>query len=753
MAAKDAPEMPRWSLATILGLLGLALAALALKLPWRGGSAFAFATGTTALGHLVVAIAAAVRHPRLPALWRIQSALTIAYVGFIGWGLLSSAWYIDSIFKGLGAGVAAGLVVVFVAVTFPLIPTAIWGLIATHRPSRKAKVGAGLGLLLIVGVALGGRASIAAATVGQTLANPSDAATLEAALASLNPKAWPQHRGPNPSLGTAHTMRCEQPPGPDVRTALVAFVGLERGRRWAQHRCLQAPDATTLGAAITALLDREAQGGFVRVDLITERIPLDPKALPIVDSLALRPGLDGACSENTCLAPWQLVVLDVFNLHAPVPGVGDARLGAALSLLEHHLGGPITRIATTGWVLGPKTHPMRIARNQTPDAELTPEALERATTSAARYVYRAQQKDGRFRYTVNPFTGRVVQDDLSIPRQAGTTLAVCELADHGGVTPVVVRRALDGLAKLEQRIPLDGKPGHGGVLRNQPGGPGPTERMGPTALGLAAFLRCHRYVGTQYDGLIGRLARVLMHQQRPNGSFAHHVNLHDGTPAARKGSIYVDGQVVLGLSLLERRLETPPKTPAVFPAHDAVREAVARAMDFFGTDYWPRFIRPIGFIEENWHCIAAAASLEHHRHDAYERFCLDYVTFKSRFIHAPGTVRDDLVGGYGFGNIVPPHNTATAGFGEAAASALRILQARGEDTRAVEDHLRPALTYLLRNQWREDRCFACSQRGFIVGGFSEHPASGRIRIDYVQHAWSALGHGGRALGLLETPTP
>jgi hypothetical protein len=37
----------------------------------------------------------------------------------------------------------------------------------------------------------------------------------------------------------------------------------------------------------------------------------------------------------------------------------------------------------------------------------------------------------------------------------------------------------------------------------------------------------------------------------------------------------------------------------------------------------------------------------------------------------------------------------------------------------------------------------------IVGAFSEHVGSPSIRIDFVQHAMAALGHGGRALGLLD----
>ena len=55
--------------------------------------------------------------------------------------------------------------------------------------------------------------------------------------------------------------------------------------------------------------------------------------------------------------------------------------------------------------------------------------------------------------------------------------------------------------------------------------------------------------------------------------------------------------------------------------------------------------------------------------------------------------------------------------------------------------------FLLRNQWRRDDCFACNPKVRIDGGFSEHMASPRIRIDYVQHAWAAMGHGAEAIEL------
>ena len=65
-----------------------------------------------------------------------------------------------------------------------------------------------------------------------------------------------------------------------------------------------------------------------------------------------------------------------------------------------------------------------------------------------------------------------------------------------------------------------------------------------------------------------------------------------------------------------------------------------------------------------------------------------------------------------------------------------------------DEAMRLALRFLLRQQWDEVSCFACVRDQHVLGGFAEHLASPHIRIDYVQHAWAALGHGGRELGLV-----
>jgi hypothetical protein len=153
-------------------------------------------------------------------------------------------------------------------------------------------------------------------------------------------------------------------------------------------------------------------------------------------------------------------------------------------------------------------------------------------------------------------------------------------------------------------------------------------------------------------------------------------------------------------------------------------------------------------MEENWHCLAARAALPHHRHDGYEQFCVDYVRWKTRLVlDETDGVDPDLVGGYGFGNVVLPWSAGSATFGEAAAAALVIADARGLPRDPIQSRLRLALGFLVHQQWKDAECFACSASHPIAGAWSEHPGSPPIRIDFVQHAMGALGHGGRALGL------
>ena len=111
------------------------------------------------------------------------------------------------------------------------------------------------------------------------------------------------------------------------------------------------------------------------------------------------------------------------------------------------------------------------------------------------------------------------------------------------------------------------------------------------------------------------------------------------------------------------------------------------------------------------------------------------------------TSEPNFVGGYGISDLFPPRNTATAGLGEALNAAIAIKIKRGMPVDEDKTRLRDLVTFLLRAQWSEAGCYACRSPEQVQGGFSQMLASPSIRIDYVQHAMAAIGHGGKLLEL------
>jgi hypothetical protein len=350
----------------------------------------------------------------------------------------------------------------------------------------------------------------------------------------------------------------------------------------------------------------------------------------------------------------------------------------------------------------------------------------------------AQRPEGSFRYLLDPFSGRTDDRAVNLPRQAGTLFALCELLP----SPETTLAATRGLAQLES---FEKRAGTVSALSDDPA----LAELGRTALPLIAFVTCREHVGDRHDALIGRLAKYMLAMQRPNGSFFPQMELPQGTPSGRHEPLYAAGQAVLSLVLVEQLRRDHPRPQ--WPAKILLASAVSRAMAHYGRVYWPRPLRSLFYLEENWHCLAARAALGSHRDDEYEKFCLDYVRFKQRLIlEAQSGTSPEHVGGYGLSNMFPPHSTATAGFGEALAAAIAVAHKRGLDLHEQQTTLRSVLGFVVRQQWTTQNCFACAANAEAVGGFSESAASPSIRIDYVQHAMAALGHGRRALALQTT---
>ncbi len=747
--------LPRWSVAGLSLVVALVCLWAATKLPWSDDWTL-FAVMTTGLGvaHLSGAVIAASGSALRARAWRVQALVAFVYLAYITWNLVRTASYVAELYGGLGRGVAVSLGLVWVIVFAFTVPLSVWGLVCTGGV-RATRSGAIAGILLVLGGAAGVLHTREAAAA--TALIPNHVADELESVVALHVPPMPAAPPEAPSLSTVRPAVCPKPPSSEYTTVVATYLEAnEANRPAATSRCFQGAELQPFEQMMAALVGA-SMGGRVKVDIITGTQPL-AHVVPIVDSMLLRPGLDGVCEGSRCLMPWQMLALDAFNTNTPIPVIPDLRFGFSPVALRRALAesgktGPIapeveglTRIETRSFVTDDEgsLHALRRMR-QIDRPELGPDTVHAAARAAERYIHSAIGADGRFEYKLRPFSGLVSYRGFSLARQAGTTLVVCELSENDGRAKKVAREALTMLASVQRR--------HGelSMLKYPKGKPARTIGLGDTALSAIAFLSCRDRVGRRFDDTIDRMTKFLLAMQRPDGSFYPRFDLETGAPVPGPDPLYAVGQAIFALVLLE---DIAAQEPGVFSDSTEVRAAVDRAMEYIATDYWSGFVRDFFFMEENWNCLAARAALGHHRHEGYEKFCLDYVRYKTRLILSQSDEVDpDLVGGYGYGNVLLPHNTGSAGFAEAGSAALALAEARDEDATDIREALRRALDFLLHHQWNEVNCFACEGPHPVPGAFSEHMGSPTIRIDFVQHAWAGLGHSRRALGWSDAPQP
>lgn len=556
-----------------------------------------------------------------------------------------------------------------------------------------------------------------------------------------------------PPLSLVTSSFCEAPPAERAFTLIASFRG-RSPRGESQSTCIQGNDWEPVLKQLAAVLESRALGGPIKIDVVSGTQSIDGH-LSWLEPLKLRPGLDGVCFAARCLMPWQLLAADVFSHHRPLGFLPDLQWGIEPSRLRAMLGGAalaglsgLTRLVTRSYIVteaeDQQTRLLSLRRlrplSSLTAGRLSKASISRAVQAAERHLVESQLNSGAFRYSLSPFRRKVDTTTLSLPRHAATTLVLCQLGSHSPQVRGAIERALQFLEQHRRRAGnWDVYTAHAADTR---------AHLGYGALSLLAISVCaERLGGNSSLAAVGRLASAVLALQREDGSFAPWLNLPTRQVGSGPQPLYAAGQAIGALIEVERLQRKHPE--AELPAPAVLSRAIDKAMYFVAHRYWQHPLRDYFYLEENWHCLAARAALNVHRNADYERFCLDYVAFKTRLIlKMDDGIEPEFVGGFGLGNVIPPHNTATAGLGEAMAAALAIVRARGERNRYLElaISLERLLAFLLKQQWTVDNCFACINRQ-AVGGISEHPHSSKIRVDYVQHAWAAWGHGARVLKL------
>jgi hypothetical protein len=642
------------------------------------------------------------------------------------------------------------------------VPSSVWALYRTRGswPTWR-RIAPVVGSLLVL---FGGRAAwLNHTAVGHEVSSAREPAELISALEVTQQsiaRSGSKARALGAPIGQPKPAICDLPPSSTLTTLFVSYP--QAKSEAFDSVCLQGE---TLAAAIVSLrehVERTDARFPLRVDLVrrTASVAHGPNW---VSTFEWRPGLDGVCLGRHCLAAWQLLIQGAFIDNQPLSFIKDIKFGTSPIHLRQLLTEPrdpsaeydddddddeLQRIETLSWVVDSRgTHAERRMRpvseaiseglhqpRESLAASLSPssEQVVGAMAAAEAHILAAQLDDGRFRYMLDPFTGERQTKNFNLPRQAGTAFVLCELGSQGPEVQPAIQRALELLQKYEQR---DGSSALAGLTLN------PKARsvgLEDSALPLVAFLRCRARMGARFDDTIQRLSRLLLAMQRDDGSMAPSYDLERNTRRVGAEQLFGPGQASLALILLEGQLRSGAM-PSFVDA-EVVRAARLDLVAYTTGAHWPKALYPFFFIEENWHCLAARAALELERDPQYEQFCLDYVTFKTRQILDLDSGVDPLfVGGMGFGNVVPPHNTGSAGFGEALSAAIAIRKQQGLSIEREQELLALVLGFLVRQQWTASNCTGCVPEA--LGAISEHTHSPVTRIDFVQHAWAALGHG------------
>lgn len=734
----------RYCVSALSLLQGVLVAWAGWVLPWRSWTLFAVACYALATANGLTVVLALSQPLRALHAWRLSAWLSLLLLAIATSIVGQSSAYLVGVYGQLGAGLSAALIAVWGLVVLVTLPLGIWGLVRTRHVARWRwrwrPTGSMVALLVIASLLVAYRAQARARGVATPAMDETELLmAAQDALASL-----PRQR--TRRLRSSPTARCEAAIDEQRLTLLVAYVAVKTQRPTVA--CLQANDSAELVRQFSRHLKGHAAGGYLKLDLVTHVTELEDVPR-LISPLALRPGLDGLCWDRRCAAPWQLLSRGAFVSFRPLEFLRDLRLGVSFDELRAWLGAdeattpPPRRISTRSYSLDPDSNVSQLRRMRPPPGPLTRSELNDSLRRFEQHVVEAQANNGTFRYTLDPFTGKAERRHFNLARQAGTVLALCELGTDDKQLNHTIQQALS-VFERHQRTIDDATAG----LSLQASTP--RLRLASTALPLAALLRCRPRVGTQFDDLISKLARFVLQLQRPNGDFFPEFDVRRGKPKEGAHPLFAPGQAILALILLDNQLDGLRKTFEV--VHDSsetrrehsvnrerLRSAVKQAMDYIANQHWRTPVSSFFFIEENWHCLAAREALLNHRHASYERFCLDYMQFKRRHIlEASSRVSEEFIGGFGFGNVVPPHNTGTAGFAEAMAAAIAVKHARNEDVASDVALLRQAVAFLVRQQWTPKNCFACVPEA--MGSISEHTHSPTTRIDFVQHAWAGIGH-------------
>jgi hypothetical protein len=362
--------------------------------------------------------------------------------------------------------------------------------------------------------------------------------------------------------------------------------------------------------------------------------------------------------------------------------------------------------------------------------------IKQAIHSGTDYLTRHVLTDGRFVYSINLDTNLALEDRYNILRHAGTIYAFGNFDDEVSDTVSKETVSRTGAFLRSQIATVEGFPGTKAIWSRVATGE-ETEfdeaKLGGTGLGLVALLTEEQiHPGATDPQTLRELGKFLLAMQRTDGSF-YSKYIPDNGGFDSWVSLYYPGEAALGLVMLYK-----------YDQDERWLTAATKAMSYLARERRSQDSVP----HDHWALLATARLMKHQqmgqnaelREELFEhttQICEAIVQSQQPFLDHPL-----LSGSFDSEGRTTPCATRMEGL----LAALTYLPDKHDDLRermkAACDH---GIAFLLRSQIQEGegkggfpRSILGNPRYSDWGGNNRDPRWTEIRIDYVQHAISAL---------------
>lgn len=359
-----------------------------------------------------------------------------------------------------------------------------------------------------------------------------------------------------------------------------------------------------------------------------------------------------------------------------------------------------------------------------------PSVLRSGIRLAGEYLVRVCDSNGRFEYVRHSDPFRRPRPSYNILRHAGAMYALADYhrwsADPAALA--AVERAA-GFLRSRCVRPVEGISGALAIWSGASidGDSGPARaKLGGAGLALVGLTNLEALKpGSVPREEMAAIGRFILFLQREDGFFVKGFTPSKGGKDDDWQSLFYPGEAVLGLSML-------------FEIDGDVRwrDAAVRGLKFLATSRRGQ-VPPA----DHWALIATARLLEKHTAGASAEDQASLLSHARDIVRAMLDDRDDigadplLQGSWGKDGRTTPTATRLEGLLAIMDLASKDDPAMRKEVEAVVEH---GIAFLLRSQFRE---------GILVGGIPKSvlqaqpgadPMAGEVRIDYVQHALSAL---------------